>query len=40
VRDEGKRREVLSQVVAKLDGDQDLDDWMARSPLVEVEFVD
>ncbi|MDP6607021.1 MAG: nitroreductase/quinone reductase family protein [Dehalococcoidia bacterium] len=40
VRDDARRREVLSQVVAKLDGDQDLDDWMARSPLVKVEFVD
>lgn len=40
IRDEATRREVLSKVIAKLDGDQDLDKWMAGSPLVAVEFVD
>jgi deazaflavin-dependent oxidoreductase (nitroreductase family) len=40
ITDETERREVLARVVATLDGERDLDDWVARSPLVEVTFRD
>jgi deazaflavin-dependent oxidoreductase (nitroreductase family) len=40
VTDEAKRREVLTQVVARLDGDQDIEAWMSGAPLVKVEFTD
>ena len=33
-----ERRSVLLGVFAKLEGDRDLDEWMARSPLVEVRL--
>jgi len=34
----GERRRVMSRIVASLGGGRRLDDWVARSPLVEVEF--
>ena len=38
VTDETKRREVLTQVIARLEGDQDIEAWMSGAPLVHVEF--
>lgn len=40
IRDEGERRRVLTDIVARVGGDQSLDDWLAGAPLVEVEFAD
>ena len=40
VRDETKRREVLTQVLAKIEGDQDIDAWISGAPLVHVEFTE
>ena len=40
VTDEAKRREVLTAVIARLEGDQDIDAWMSGAPLVKVEFAD
>ena len=40
VRDETKRREVLTQVLAKIEGDQDIDAWINGAPLVHVEFTE
>ena len=34
-----ERRRVMSRIVASLGGGRRLDDWVARSPLVEVEFL-
>ncbi len=34
--DETERREILEKILLNLDQRADLDDWMARSPLVEV----
>ena len=36
--DEAERRRVLRGIVDQLDGDRDLDTWVAESPLVEVGF--
>jgi deazaflavin-dependent oxidoreductase (nitroreductase family) len=35
---EPERRDVLARIVATLDGDRDLDEWVRRSPLLEVLF--
>lgn len=34
--DEAERREVLSKILQKLDGDRDFEAWVEGSPLVEV----
>lgn len=38
IEDERERREVLSQILARLGGGRDLEAWIARAPLVEVEL--
>ena len=35
---EPERREILARLLATLDGDRDLEEWVRRSPLVEVLF--
>lgn len=34
----GERRTVLAAIVDRLDGEQNLDDWLRGSPLIEVVF--
>jgi len=36
--DETERRAVLARILQNLDGQRDLEAWVARSPLVEVEL--
>lgn len=36
---ETERRAILARILPNLDGHRDLEAWVARSPLVEVEFV-
>ena len=36
VQDVAKRRQVLGKIIAGLEGDRNLDEWVAGSPLVEV----
>ena len=36
--DEDERRAVLAKILSKLDRQDDLEDWLAHSPLVEVEL--
>ena len=38
VRDDDERRVVLGEITSRLGRHDRLDDWLARSPLVEVEF--
>ncbi|MDP6454026.1 MAG: nitroreductase/quinone reductase family protein [SAR202 cluster bacterium] len=38
ITDDDERKQVFLGVFEKLEGDRDLDDWMANSPLVEVEL--
>ena len=38
ITDAEERRDVLTRIVGRL-GRADLDDWLARSPLVEVAFL-
>ncbi|HAL47806.1 MAG: DUF385 domain-containing protein [SAR202 cluster bacterium] len=38
ITDAAERRPAFELIHAKLDGERDIDDWMARSPLVEVEL--
>jgi deazaflavin-dependent oxidoreductase (nitroreductase family) len=38
ITEDDERRQVFLGVFEKLEGDRDLDDWMANSPLVEVEL--
>lgn len=38
ITDSEERRKVLLAIYDKLDGERDLDEWMANSPLVEVEL--
>jgi len=46
--DEDQRREILGKIIATLDGgqdgdrpgEQDLEAWVAESPLVEIEFIE
>ncbi|MEE9199492.1 MAG: nitroreductase/quinone reductase family protein [Dehalococcoidia bacterium] len=38
IMDSKERREVMSGIIGKLEGDRDLDEWVQSSPLVEVEF--
>jgi hypothetical protein len=36
--EEGEKRDVLSRILARLDRGDRVDEWVARSPLVEVEL--
>ncbi|MCP4164683.1 MAG: nitroreductase family deazaflavin-dependent oxidoreductase [Chloroflexi bacterium] len=36
--DEADRCMILSAIIGKLETDRDLDEWVAASPLVEIEF--
>jgi deazaflavin-dependent oxidoreductase (nitroreductase family) len=36
IQEEAERRQVLGKIIAGLDGERNLDEWMANSPLVEV----
>ncbi len=38
VTDKAKRGAVLTQVLAKLEGDQNIEEWMSGAPLVKVEL--
>ena len=38
ITEDDERRQVFLGVFDKLEGDRDLDEWMAHSPLVEVEL--
>jgi deazaflavin-dependent oxidoreductase (nitroreductase family) len=38
IRDDAERRDVLAAILAKLDRGGEIDEWLARSPLVEVEL--
>jgi len=38
ITDEQERRSVLTPILSKLGHLNDIDDWMARSPLVAVDF--
>jgi deazaflavin-dependent oxidoreductase (nitroreductase family) len=37
--DEDRRRQILAGILQKLEGERDLETWVARSPLVEVELL-
>ena len=36
--DEASRRSILAALLEAIEGNHNLDDWVAKSPLVEVEF--
>ena len=38
VTDEASRRSILSAMLENVPGEQNLDEWVAQSPLVEVDF--
>jgi hypothetical protein len=38
ITDPAERRPTFERIHANLDGERDMNDWMARSPLVEVEL--
>ncbi len=39
ITDPEARRAILSEITSRLDDPGDLEDWVARSPLAEVEFI-
>jgi hypothetical protein len=39
IEDEAERREVLAKILDRLDRSDQIDEWVARAPLVEVEFL-
>jgi F420H(2)-dependent quinone reductase len=40
IADEAERRATFPAIIAGIEGDRDLEEWVAGSPLVEVEFVE
>ncbi len=40
IEDEAKRREVLERILERLGRSRDLEGWVGRAPLVEVELLD
>ena len=40
ISDDSERRATFPPILAGIEGDRDLEEWVARSPLVEVEFVE
>jgi hypothetical protein len=39
IEEEAERREVLAKILDRLDRGDQIDEWVARAPLVEVEFL-